>query len=437
MSNNSSQLYKKLDSSYKKLDSIRENNFNNYSSNIEKEKDISGVMKVSSNKVETPKTRKSGASNFRQSNYDNFKMSMSISNKAENENEDFLGIMNKTSAIDGIKSSFSKVSQAKDYKERILSLQDQLVLFKTHFNKKEREFHQIKIAYHKLEEENSKNLKILKKVLNNVNLHRHIKDNENDRFLIQDVETMKETYLINSLKHEVHKLKEQLLQKDLRIEELIKSEKVVKFTNLQSEYKTICDNYLQLNKNYLELQEKFETVNSNYNIIVEERDNLKISLEKYKVINNDMRNKLKFYQNEASSAHFIQEDLIEKMVFTKYSQKYLKNKLRQAETEKKNFESKLRETQDFNKERDSLQMQISNLTKKYNFALFEKDQANKKMKQASYNLDYNKNEGSINANKLSSNVINASYISKTTRKLSEINNEVEIENSENSILKKI
>ena len=40
MSNNSSQLYKKLDSSYKKLDSIRENNFNNYSSNIEIEFDF-------------------------------------------------------------------------------------------------------------------------------------------------------------------------------------------------------------------------------------------------------------------------------------------------------------------------------------------------------------------------------------------------------------
>lgn len=167
----------------------------------------------------------------------------------------------------------------------------------------------MKIAYLKLEEENKKNLKIINKVLSNVNVHRFIKENENDKFLIEDIEIMKETYVINSLKLEIHKLKEQLQSISQETEDLKKQGKISKFIGMQDEYKTVCDEYIKLDKEHNELKTKYEELYINHDEVTKERDSLKNALSKYKTLNEDMKNKLKFYQNESTSAHFIQEDM--------------------------------------------------------------------------------------------------------------------------------
>lgn len=261
-----------------------------------------------------------------------------------------------------------------------MSLQDQIVIFKTYFNNKEKEFYSMKISYNKLAEENQKNLNIIHKILNNVNVHRHIQENSNDRFLLQDFETMKETYVINSLKVEIHNLKEELKLKDNKIEELTKQKKISKFIGIQNEYKTVCDEYIKLDNVHNELKQKYDNIKEIYNELVFERDALKNSLSKYKTLNEDMKKKLKFYQNETTNAHFIKEDMTDKLIFTKYSQKYLKNKIKQIDEEKDVLKNKVDEFQSFMKEKSKLENMVETLNKKYNFALFEKEQLLKKMR---------------------------------------------------------
>lgn len=299
-------------------------------------------------------------------------------NKTE-KSDFFLQALNNSSSLKNV-TSFSKYSLAKDYKEQIISLQDQIVLFKTYFNKKENEFISMKVAYNKLVEENNKNLKIINKILSNVNVHRHVNENSNDRFLIEDIETMKETYVLNSLKMEVHKLRDQIIVKEQEIEDLKKQTKISKFIGIQDEYKTVCDEYIKLDRNYINLQGKYDELKLNLDQVLEEREALKNSLSKYKTLNDDMKRKLKFYQNETISAEFIQEDMKDKLIFTKYSQKFLKNRIKEVETEKVDLNNKVNLYEKYKHEREQLESMISNLNKKFNFAVFEKEQLQKKLK---------------------------------------------------------
>lgn len=72
------------------------------------------------------------------------------------------------------------------------------------------------------------------------------------------------------------------------------------------------------------------------------------------------------------------------MIFAKYSQKYLKNRIKQIENEKFNLNEKVDKYEKYKQEREKFESQIENLNKKYNFALFEKEQLLKKIKQKDF-----------------------------------------------------
>ena len=59
--------------------------------------------------------------------------------------ENFLDILKKKD-INYKHTSFTKYSLNKTYQEQIVALQDQIILFKTYFNKREKDFQSIKIT---------------------------------------------------------------------------------------------------------------------------------------------------------------------------------------------------------------------------------------------------------------------------------------------------
>lgn len=296
------------------------------------------------------------------------------------DSDKFLKQMNLNISMNNFNKTTKFSLDSGNSKDHIMQLQDQIVIFKTYFNQKEKEFYQMKILNLKLEEENKKNLKVINKILNNVNLQRHVAENSNDRFLMQDLDKMKETYVMNSLKMEIHKLKETIYQKDILIDALKKSEKVQKLSTLQEEHKKKCDDYMLLDHNFTELNKKYQTIKETFDSMQSERDALRASIKNYKTINDDLKNKLKFYQNETSSSYFIQEELRVMQNIDMYTKKNLKNRIKQLEDEKDSNKSKIIEFENFNKEKSDLKNQIEIITKKYNFALFEKEQLSKKFK---------------------------------------------------------
>lgn len=269
----------------------------------------------------------------------------------------------------------------KDQKEQIFALQNQLVQFKTYFNSKEKDFHSMKIAYLKLEGENKKNLRLIQKILSNVNLNRQVDDNKDNFKLIGDIENLKETFVITSLKNEIHKLKHSIEHKEKEIEELKKHEKISKFINIQDEYKKFCDDYKILDYNYCELKQKYETLLFNHKLALDERDSLKSSLQKMKSLYDEVNKMLKFYQSETTTDFFEKKEMKEKLHITKYSQKYLLNKIKQLEDEKEEMRKKNKEIDEFNSTKQKYEESLANLTKKFNFVVFEKEQLSKKLKQ--------------------------------------------------------
>lgn len=363
------------------------------------------------------------------------------------DSDKFLKQMNLNLSMNNFNKNTKFTLDSGNSKDHIMQLQDQIVLFKTYFNKKEKEFYQMKILNQKLEEENKKNLKVISKILNNVNLQRHVAENTNDRFLMQDLDKMKETYVMNSLKLEIHKLKEIIYQKDLMIEELKKSEKVQKLSNLQEEHKKKCDDFMLLDHKFTELNKKFNTIKETFDSMQSERDALRASIKNYKTINDDLKNKLKFYQNETSSSYFIQEELRVMQNIDMYTKKNLKNRIKQLEDEKESNKTKIIEFENFNKEKSDLKYQIDILTKKYNFAIFEKEQLAKKFKMIGQdpklinlnNENQNQSIGHNNPNKLTSlkanqNNVNKKEVNSNNIISSEIEKEkLSKENSKNSI----
>ena len=277
--------------------------------------------------------------------------------------------------------SLNNFSLSKDQREQILSLQDQLVQFKTYYNSKEREFHTMKINYLKLEEENKKNLRIIEKILSNVNLNRQVEEHPDDKKLIGDIDSLKETFVISSLKYEITKLKRQLDEKDKEIEELKKQDKISRYISIKNEYKKMCDDYKLLDYTNNDLKIKYDNLLNQNNSIIEENTNTKENLKRIRILYEDIKKMLKFYQDETAVNYYEQKEMKDKLYFSKYSHKYLQNKIKTIEQEKANIMKSNDEIEDFKKKREHYEMSIAELTKKYNFAIFEKEQLIKKIKQ--------------------------------------------------------
>lgn len=268
-----------------------------------------------------------------------------------------------------------------DNKEQIFALQDQLVQFKTYFNQKEKEFHSMKINHLKLEEENKKNLKIIQKILGNVNLNRQVEEHPDDKKLIGDIDTLKETFVISSLKYEISKLKKDLYEKDKEIEELKKQDKISRYISIKTEYKKMCDDYKLLHFNFTELKQKYEQVEINNKQLKDDNQNLTKNLSRIRSLYEELQKMLKFHQEESSVNYYEKKEMKDKLFFTKYSQKYLQNKIKQMEDEKMRIIKSNEEIDEFYTKRKDYEKTISELNKKVNFALFEKEQLNKKIKQ--------------------------------------------------------
>lgn len=159
-------------------------------------------------------------------------------------------------------------------------LRDELIKVKSEYNKKNQDYHQLKIAYGKLNETNLENCKVIEKLIKEANRSLAARAEEpideakqSDEKITSIIganmseESLKKTtahYYNQRLLNEIMNLRQEISKKETLIETLKSNSKVLKYSEINSKYAKAFQELVELTKKYnksIENQRKVEENN--------------------------------------------------------------------------------------------------------------------------------------------------------------------------------